>query len=77
MLQTARRTGLVTVAIASVNDESVLVWRTNFKLKQFEGRDSSITRIGVLWKLFQLKSGRDNDSNNAHPPKDSNKDKLA
>jgi exosortase/archaeosortase family protein len=58
MLDSARRTGLVTDAIASINDESLLVWQVNFNVKTREAKDASIAKVRDLWRVFQLKSSR-------------------
>jgi exosortase/archaeosortase family protein len=50
LLQTGKKIGLVKNAIESVNDESLLVWKSNFKLKQ----ESNIPRspVAAIQQLF-------------------------
>lgn len=54
MLHVAKKAGLVTESIASVNDQSLLVWKINFEVRREEQGNPYIRRIMNWWKVFQL-----------------------
>ncbi|TLY01468.1 MAG: exosortase/archaeosortase family protein [Thaumarchaeota archaeon] len=58
MLHVARRTGLAAEAIASVNDESLLVWKMNFKVKRKRAPNAYATKIRDFRKIFLSRSQR-------------------
>jgi exosortase/archaeosortase family protein len=63
ILQAVRRTGLVTDTIASINDESLLVWKINFRLRtdNSESLVSYLERIQSITRFFRLQANITND----------------
>ena len=64
LLRTVRRSGLITDRVTSVNDESLLVWGINFRVKKKEAREVLAAILQAFSKLLQLgapKNSRIND----------------
>jgi exosortase/archaeosortase family protein len=62
MLRMAARSGFVTSGITSVNDESLLVWKINFRIKRRGNLRHYIARMREPWQAIKLRLSRNDGS---------------
>ena len=62
LLRVVRRSGLITDTVASVNDESMLVWRINFSVKNKNARAIFSATMQTLSKVLQPRTQKSSGS---------------